>query len=326
MDALSEVLGQIRLKGAVFLVGEFSAPWSVVTPDAGEACRAFMPQAEHLILFHLVMSGRCQILVDGHPPQWVEADHAVILPHGARHRLASDAALAGRSVTELLADADRHEDVWMLRHGGGGEPCRVQCGFLACDPQVAAPLLGSLPGVMVVSLREQGGLPWIPAMLEYAAAETAAPSAGSGAALAKLSELLFVEAVRRHLQSLSSHDSGWLAGLRDRVVARTLALIHQDPAQDWTAETLARSVGASRSVISQRFSDLLQCPPMAYLTQWRMRMAAQMLRESSQSIERVAGQVGYRSVAAFTRAFKRELGVTPARWRKGQGRADIAGG
>ncbi len=317
MDALSALLGLIRLQGAVFLSGEFTAPWSVVTPEGADACRMLMPEAEHLILFHLVVEGSCDVVVADAPPQRVQAHQAMILPRGTPHRLASQAALAGRRISELLQAEPSGDQLPVLRHGGGGEACRIQCGFLSCDPRMAAPLLDSLPDLLVVSLDTDDGLPWLAPMLEYAVGDAAAPRAGSSAVLARLSELMFVEAVRRHLESLPPDRSGWLAGLRDRVLSRALTALHQDPGRDWTVAMLATAVGASRSVINQRFADFLGRAPMDYLTQWRMQVAAQRLKESGDSVAKIAETVGYRSVAAFSRAFKRTFDTPPARWRRG---------
>jgi AraC-like DNA-binding protein/mannose-6-phosphate isomerase-like protein (cupin superfamily) len=316
MDTLSALLSLIRLQGAVFLSGRFSAPWSVVAPDGAEACHRLMPGAEHLILFHLVVEGQCDVVVGDAPPQRVPANHAVILPRGTAHRLASHAALAGHAIQDLM-EVQPGTAIRTLRHGGGGASCRIQCGFLSCDPRMAGPLLESLPELLVVSLDDGGGLPWLMSMLDHAVNEAAAAQSGYSAVLARLSELMFVEAVRRHLHALPPGQSGWLAGLRDRVLARALTALHAEPARDWTLAALATEAGASRSVINQRFADYLGRSPMDYLTQWRLQLAAQRLRESADSVAQIAEAVGYASPAAFNRAFKRMFGVPPARWRRG---------
>ena len=202
-----------------------------------------------------------------------------------------------------------------LAYGGGGEATRMVCGFLGARDISRNPLLSALPRLFKVDVRGSSAS-WLESSLRFATDEAASAHAGSATVLAKLSELVFVEAVRRYVDTMPDDRKGWLAGLRDRFVARALALMHARPAHTWTVEDLAREVGMSRSGLAQRFSELLGVPPMQYLAQWRLQLAAQQLRLADRSLAWVAEEIGYESEAAFSRAFKREFGVPPATWRR----------
>jgi len=201
-------------------------------------------------------------------------------------------------------------------HGGGGEETRLMCGYLSCDRRLVRPLLDTLPRMVRVPLGDGPGAAWVMSLARRGAQENAALGPGSGTLLAKLAELLFVEAMRRYIESLPERQTGWLAGLRDRYVGRALALMHERPAHDWGADELAERVGLSRSALAQRFANLIGQPPMQYLTRWRLTLAAAALRSSDRAIARVAEESGYDSESAFNRAFKREFGAPPAAWRR----------
>jgi AraC-like DNA-binding protein len=204
----------------------------------------------------------------------------------------------------------------MIRHGGGGEHTRVVCGFLGCDRLEGSLLVDALPPVLRFDTRRGSASAWVKSSLEFAAHEVAARRAGSGTVLAKLSELLFVEALRYYVESLPQEQTGWLAGLKDPFVSRALGLLHKSVAREWTVDDLGREVGLSRSVLADRFTRLIGEPPMRYLARWRIQVAAHELRNSDTPLARIAEQVGYDSEAAFNRAFKRSLGVPPAAWRR----------
>jgi AraC-like DNA-binding protein len=206
-------------------------------------------------------------------------------------------------------------EVMNLTYGGGGARTRVICGFLACDDVLSNPLIASLPRIFKVDVRK-GGSAWVESSLRFAAEEVGASRTGRAIVLAKLSELLFVEVVRRYVDTLPEGQRNWLAGLRDRFLGRALQLLHRDPAHAWTVDELAREVGLSRSALAQRFSEFLDQPPMQYLAQWRLLVAAQQLRDGAAPITDVASDAGYESEAAFNRAFKREFGLPPAGWRR----------
>jgi AraC-like DNA-binding protein len=321
MDALSEVLGVVRLTGAVFLDMELRAQWSYITAPARAIAEVLMPDADHVIPYHLVTEGACYAkLLDGDPVK-LRAGDLILFPAGDRHMLAtaSEAALrlkpteiTGESLNQLL----KRGEITAFRKGRVGKTTRIACGFLACDRRLAEPILLSLPRLLKVSVRDRGAADWVQSSIRHSVTESTSLRPGAAIVLARLSEVLFVEAIRRYMEEIPPGDSGWLAALRDRYVGRTLSLLHEQPAYPWTVDGLARKVGLSRSALGQRFNALIGVPPMQYLTRWRISLAATRLRESNMSILRVATDVGYESEGAFNRAFKRELGLPPAKWRK----------
>jgi AraC-like DNA-binding protein len=321
MDALSEVLDAVRLTGAVFLELELHAQWSFLTAPARKIADVLMPDADHVIPYHLVTEGGCYArLVDGDPVR-LRAGDLILFPASDRHVLSSanEAALrlepvemTGETVKELL----KRGEVAAFREGRAGEVTRIVCGYLACDRRLAEPILLSLPRLLKVSMRDGGTAAWVRSSIRFSVAESASSRPGSAMVLARLSEVLFAEAVRHYMDELPPGGSGWLAGLRDRYVGRALSLLHEQPAHPWTVDQLARKVGLSRSALGERFNQLIGSPPMQYLTRWRTSLAARQLRESDASIIRVATEVGYESEAAFNRAFKREFGLPPAAWRR----------
>lgn len=322
MDALSDVLRVVRLKGGVFLHAEFTAPWCIHSQMAPEDCGALMPGVEHIVLYHYVVEGRLAVQVGDDAPIEIEAGEVVIFPHNDAHLMGSDVGMPPTRTRDVVR-ASRGE-LWEIRHGGGGAPTRVICGFLGCDRLADNPLGATLPAVLRFDTRQGSAAAWIRSSFEFAAQEIAARRAGSEAVLAKMSELLFVEALRRHVETLPEEQTGWLAGLKDPHVSRALSLLHSRVAKDWTVDDLARDVGLSRSALADRFTRLLGEPPMRYLARWRIQVAAQELRKNGAPLARIAEQVGYESEAAFNRAFKRSFGVPPAAWRRNDAAAQAA--
>ena len=321
MDALSDLLGAVRLTGAVFLEMELRAEWSYLTAPARKIADVLMPEADHVVPFHLLTEGRCHArLLDGDPVELRSGD-LLLFPGGDRHVLAaaSEGALRLKPVEitgESLRTLLRRGEIAEFRKEGSGEETRIVCGFLACDRRLAEPMLRSLPRLLKVAMGDEGTAAWVRSSIRFSVAESAAARPGSAAVLARLSEVLFAEAIRSYVDQLPPEASGWLAGLRDRYVGRALALLHERPAHAWTVDELAAKVGLSRSALGERFTALIGAPPMQYLARWRASLASRLLRESNFSILRVATDVGYESEAAFNRAFKRELGLPPAAWRK----------
>jgi AraC-like DNA-binding protein len=316
MDALSEVLKAVRLTSGIFLEAEFTAPWCIDSAPGEEDVAHILPNAEQVSIFHLLTEGRCRAkLPDGGPTLELQAGDLLMFPHGDGHLMGSDVHLAPLEARGIV-DMSAGRALPRISHGGGGARTRFVCGFLACDKRTCKPLLGALPRMLRVSLRDSPAASWIEATLRRGASETHAPSAGSEVLLGRLAELLFVEGVREFVRSLPESQQGWLAGLRDPHVGRALALLHSDPSRDWEVEGLAKEVGLSRSALADRFVALLGEPPMQYLTGWRMTLAAQALSTSNDAVARVAERVGYDSEAAFNRAFKREFGTPPAAWRR----------
>lgn len=320
MDAVSDVLRVVRLSGAVYLHAELTAPWCLIGDTDPALCAAYLPRADRVVSYHLITEGTCWAHLPGNaePAIRVSAGELLVVPQGEVHVMGSALGLAPQPAGPLLdAQLDTTPgELLNLSHGGGGAPTRILCGFLACDDALSNPVLGSLPRIFKVDLRNDPQSAWLEASLRFAASEAAQSRAGSAIVLARLSELLFVWAVRRCIDDLPAERKNWLAGVKDRFVGRALSMLHARPSYDWTVDELARQVGLSRSAFSHRFSDLLGQPPMQYLARWRLIVAAQELSYSSKAIVAIAEQVGYESESAFHRAFRREFGMPPAAWRK----------
>jgi AraC-like DNA-binding protein len=316
MDALSDVLRTVCLKGAVFLHAEFTAPWCLHSEMEESDWRAILGDANHMIPYHYVVEGRLQARVDGGEPVEIGAGEVVLFPHNDSHLIGSTLAMPSIPAGSLV-NVPAEGGLFSIRHGGGGEVTRIVCGFLGCDRLDGNPLASSLPRVLSLNRQEGTAGAWMRSSFQFAADEIAARRAGSATVLAKLSELLFVEAVRQYVDLLPQERTGWLMGLRDPFVARTLSLIHARVAEPWTVDDLGREVGLSRSALADRFTRLIGEPPMRYLARWRLQLAAHRLRVSGESLARIAEEIGYESEAAFNRAFKRQFGAPPATWRRG---------
>lgn len=324
MDALSDVLRVARLTGGVFLHAEFSAPWCIAAQMSPELCAPFLGPVPHLIPYHYVMEGELFCRVEGSDEQLlVKQGEVILLPHNDVHLMGSEIGRNPVPAREVI-QAPGHGGLFSIRHGGGGVPVRLVCGFLGCDGAESNPVISTLPPALKLDVEEGGAAEWIRSTFQYAADEVAIGRPGSETVLAKLSELLFVEAVRRYADDLPDSQTGWLAGLRDPFVARTLALFHGNITRGWTVEELAREVGLSRSALADRFVRLIGVAPMHYLTNWRMQVASQRLRNTNASLAQIADAVGYESEAAFSRAFKKAFGTAPASWRRAAAMAEAA--
>ena len=323
MDALSDLLHAVKLNGALFLEARFTAPWCVETHPSYGAAEMLRP-LNPVVFFHMVTEGRCKVrLAAGGEPIDLASGDLVLMPQGDTNLLGSDLQLAPVDADSLLRPA-LPGGMPTIDHGGGGDEARILCGFLSCDKALCRLLLEALPRLLRVPLGDGPGAAWLMSLVRRGAQENTAPGPGSGTLLAKLAELLFVEAMRRYVEALPQDQTGWLAGLRDRYLGRALTLMHERPAHDWTVDELADRVGLSRSALAQRFADLLGQPPMQYLTRWRLTLAAAALRSSDRAIAQVAEEFGYESESAFNRAFKREFEMPPAAWRR-QGTGNPSG-
>jgi AraC-like DNA-binding protein len=321
MDALSEILKVVQLNGAIFFNACFTAPWSVESPAGSSLAHALGMVSERVLLYHYMIDGSCLVALAGTAPLRLNAGDIIVFPHGDAHTMASS---IGEQPRQMDAQAILRERPKTLHFGGGGEATRFICGYLVCDPRLFQPVLGALPRVVTVSLRDMAQARWLEASLQHAVDQANSPEPGAEGMLAKLSEVMLVETLRRYVAQLSPDDTGWLAGLRDRAVGKCLALMHERPAHSWTVDSLARAVGASRSVLAERFTYFVGQSPMQYLGRWRMALATNYLRRSSLNVASIAVEVGYESDANFSRAFRREFGVPPATWRRMHGSNDFA--
>jgi AraC-like DNA-binding protein len=315
VDALSEVLRVIRLDSAIFFNAEFSEPWCLASPESRVLAPALSPGAGHVIIYHLLCEGRAYAeLLDGERLPLVAGD-LITFPHGHGHRLGGGASAPTIDSGSALHDVQTR-GLGLFESGGGGARSHFICGFLACDPQIGRAFLGGLPPVVKINIREDASGQWLENSLRFSVTEAAGRLAGSDAMLAKLSEALFAETLRRYVRGLPEGQTGWLAGARDPELGRALTLLHHRATHPWTAGELAREAGLSRTVLSERFRHFLGESPMAYLTRWRLVLGAHALSSTGHSVSQIAQEVGYESEAAFNRAFKREYGLPPARYRR----------
>jgi AraC-like DNA-binding protein len=315
VDALSEVLRVIRLDSAIFFNAEFSEPWCLVSPESRLLASELAPGGGHVIIFHLLCDGRAYVELDTGERVPLVAGDLVTFPHGHEHRLGSGATVPSIDAGSALHDVQT-QGLDLFESGGGGARSRFICGFLACDPQLGQAFLGGLPSFVKINIREDPAGQWLENSLRFSVNEAAGRRAGSDAMLAKLSEALFGETLRRYIRELPEGQTGWMAGVRDPDLGRALTLVHRRPEHPWTVVDLAREAGLSRTVLSERFRHFLGESPMAYLTRWRLILGARALTATSHSVSQVAQQVGYESEAAFNRAFKRWCGLPPARYRR----------
>jgi AraC-like DNA-binding protein len=315
MDAFSEILSGVRLSGAVFFTAEFSTPWGFSAPASKMMAAMIAPGATHLVLYHLVVDGGAVVeMADGQSFELKPGD-VVIFPHGDPHQMSSGKEARQPFPDYGIAAKIKSRDLSPLRAGGGGATSRFVCGYMSCDPYLCRPILNGLPPVLKVNIRTDRSGQWLESSILHLIDEAASGRVGSEAMLAKLSEALFVDTLRHYVSGLSEQQTGWLAGTRDLIVGKSLALLHGRIAHPWTIADLAYEVGISRSALVERFTRYLSEPPMTYLTHWRLQLAARSLERTSRGVGEIAADVGYESEAAFSRAFKREFGLPPGRYR-----------
>lgn len=315
MDLLSDVLKVIKLDSAVYFNAEMGAPWAYATPD-GARMERMLATGGHLIVYHLLVEGSAYAELSGGERIALSAGDIVSFPHGDPHIIGNGALDAPPTDASTALPHFMQQGLGVFRAGGLGEPTRFICGYLSCDPQLGRAFLGGLPPLVRVNVRDDEAGRWLEETLRFSVNEAAKGDAGANAMLAKLSEAIFAETLRRYVRDLPPDDTGWLAGTRDPEVGSALTLLHQRFAEPWTVAELAREVGLSRTVLAERFRHFLGEPPMAYLTRWRMSVGARALTSTAQSVAQVAIDVGYESEAAFSRAFKRTYNLPPAQYRR----------
>jgi AraC-like DNA-binding protein len=315
MDVLSEVLRAVRLEGALFFNAEFSAPWCVSSSRSAAIASYLSPGAEHVIIFHFLTEGRAYVTLPEGSRKELAAGDIVVLPHGNAHRLGNGSPEQPVDSLSIFAK-NLGQGLKLARFGGGGEITKFVCGYMTCQPRLSEVFLAGLPAILTLHVTEEPSGKWLENSIRFSVAELNGSNAGSGLVLAKLSELLFVETLRRYISCLPPDQIGWFAGARDPIIGQALALLHRQPADPWTITTLARGVGLSRSRLADRFRHFLRVSPMAYLAQWRLKLGADILQSTEDSVAEVAAAVGYGSEAAFNRAFKRVFDCPPAQFRR----------
>jgi AraC-like DNA-binding protein len=324
-DTLSDVLRGVRLRGAVFFNVSGSSDWAAEAPPASVLAPMLMRGVQHVIEYHALAQGHCWASIPGGPSVEMSAGDVVMFPHGDAHVVSSAPGMRGNAEFGWMAETKIDRLPVRLAYRGDSVPSSaappdgdaetsIVCGFIGCDLHPFNPLISALPRLL--HLRADDDNAWIAAFTQRAVAESHAHRAGGEAMLAKMSEMMFVDAVRRYADRLPAESRGWLAGLRDRFVGRALALMHERPAHPWSIDELGREVGLSRSALHERFVLLIGAAPMQYLAQWRMQAAARLLLETRGHVAAIALEVGYDSEAAFARAFKRAVGMPPGAWRR----------
>jgi len=319
-DVLSDVLRTVRLSGAMLFLVDATAPWRSQAPHARTLASQVMPQAQHLVSYHIVVRGQCWAGLSDEPLQPLAEGDGLVVPHGDAYALASqpDAppSYSDDDAMAFFRSMAAGELPAVVNEGGGGpEHTTFICGFLGCDARPFNPILWSLPRAIHLQRVTQPG-DRLSHLLAYAIAELRERGAGQRDVLLRLSELMFVEVVRRQLAQTGSESTGWLAALRDPLISRVLARLHAKPDHPWTLDALSEATGASRSTLSERFAQLVGQPPMHYLAGWRMQLATRLLAEHSMKVRAIADSVGYASEAAFSRAFKKHTGLSPQAWRQ----------
>jgi AraC-like DNA-binding protein len=307
-DPLDTALERLRLDGAIFLQAEYTECWAYESPPSSLLAELLDLGVDRLVLFHIVAGGECWIRVEGGERLWARRGDVIVLPYGDPHAMGGteDAELV--PVTSLLA-VPPWTELPRIRHGTGGARTDVVCGYLRADDPLFDPSLGVFPPVFVVRPPPGPAADWMDANIRYAL------DAGARYVSTRLPELLLVEVLRLHLASAPATDAGWLAAMRDPVLAPALAALHGEPERHWTVEDLAARAFVSRSVLDERFRRVLGRSPIRYLTEWRMHLAGELLRSTDLGVAAVARRVGYDAEEAFSRAFKRHHGRPPSSWR-----------
>ena len=314
-DLLADMLRSIRLSGSVFLNASLTEPFGLISPKHFDE-RTPMAHLRHVSIFHLIAAGGCTVELASGERGTIAAGDILLMPFADTHRFysADDAEMC--SAMELVR-AGPLSGMWTIEHGGGGRETRMVCGFIESSELLHSPVFRTLPPMLI----DRAGDDKVSAVLATTVREilslTEDATPGSEIMLGRLMELLFVEVLRRYAARLPPSAHGWFAALNDPVLGRAMWHVHGNPGHRWTVDDLARECGTSRTVLAERFNDVLGQAPIEYVTSWRMQLAAERMRTGADSLAVIASDVGYDSEAAFNRAFKRVTGVAPGRWRDG---------
>lgn len=306
-DPLGEALHFLRIGGSFYCLSELTAPWALD-----------LPSMQDCVMFHVVTTGECRLEVEGAEPCTLRPGALALVPHGRGHVLNSAPGVTAAKLFDLPRDlvSDRYEH---LRHGGGGAPTTMLCAAVRFDDPSAHHLLRLLPRLIRVDAWNSPELEWLQSTLRFLTSEARELRAGGETVITRLADILVIQAIRAWIATDPQARTGWLGALRDKQIGRAIALIHRDPARDWTVASLASAIGMSRSAFAARFTELVGEPAMHYVSRWKMHAALKWLRDSDAPISQLASKLGYESEAAFSRAFKRLMGVSPGAARRAQG-------
>lgn len=303
-DPLGETLHLLRLTGTLYCRAELTAPWGVA-----------LPRLPDCMVFLVVTAGQGWLDIEGEEPRLLRAGTLALIPHGVEHRVRSDRRVRAMPLSELVVErvSERYE---ILRHGGGGDFSHITCGVVRFDHVAAKRLISLLPSVIVLEASDDSDDVWLQSTLRFITREAEQLRPGGETVITRLADILVIQAIRSWIDGAAHAERGWIGALRDERIGRTLAAIHRAPEHDWTLASLSKLAGMSRSGFSARFTDLLGEAALQYVVDWRMRLARERLRTTSDSVATIAAQVGYVSEAAFFRAFKRAFGLTPGEVRR----------
>jgi AraC-like DNA-binding protein len=320
-DPLSDVLRMVKLTGALFFVVDASKPWGIEVPHADAFAAIILPRAQHVVSYHIILKGSGWAVMPGGASTRFEAGDILVFPHGDPYAMLSAPdqmpEFDSEATVQFFRDMAAGRLPFVIEEGGGGtDRTEFVCGYLGCDVRPFNPVLATLPRLLHVKRRAGGKGSMMDALIELTLAEARTPRVGGGCIRLRLSELMFVEVVRRYLETLPALQTGWLAGLRDPAIGRVLSMMHERPAHPWQLSELAEHAAVSRAVLAERFAHLVGCPPMQYLALWRMQVAARLLADGDVKVAAVGHEVGYESEAAFSRAFKKATGIPPSAWRR----------
>jgi AraC-like DNA-binding protein len=309
VDPLGEALYFLRMSGLFYSRCEFTAPWGLALPA--------MPDS---LMFHIVTTGRCWLDVEGAPPRLLQPGDLALVPHGEGHRLLSEPNAVATPLFDLprAYESDRYE---ILRQGGGGAAVGIVCGTVRFDHPAAHRLIDLLPRLISVDAWSSPESEWLQSTLRFMAVEAQELRAGGETVITRLADILVIQAIRFWIARDPASQTGWLGALHDQQIGRAIALIHRDPTRQWTVAALASATGMSRSAFAARFTELVGEPVIHYLTRWKMHAAELWLIEGHTSPGEIANRLGYRSEAAFSRAFKRFTGISPGAARRGERRS-----
>jgi AraC-like DNA-binding protein len=326
-DPLSDVLRCVQLTGALYFVWDIASPHATRIPDGRLFAPIILPGAQQIVSYHIVTRGSCWAGVLDAPPVELHAGDILLIPHGDAYVIASSAPRCGDASHANDAHADdaaleffrqmaAGELPFTVTEGEGGQAAtQLICGFLGCDTKPFNPVVAALPALVHMRPPADRATDRVHALIDYTLAEARRPTPGGHTVLVRVSELMFIELMRRYVAEAPELEAGWLTALRDPVVGRALTLLHRTPAAAWTLEGVAAQVGVSRTRLAESFTRFVGEPPIQYLARWRLQLATQMLATGSAKVATVARDVGYESEAAFSRAFKRFTGIPPSLWR-----------
>jgi AraC-like DNA-binding protein len=314
MDALSYALNAVRMTGAIFFNAELSAPWGFISPDQAALIPLLARGTERVLMFHMVLEGEAQLRIAGKAEASVAAGDLVIMSQGDTHAFSNGSPSSLLDTTSAVIGQLR--ELSLTKFGGGGATTRFICGYFGCERSAERLFLAGLPPIIKTHVRADPAGQWLEQSIRHLVSEGGTRRPGHDMLLSKMAEALFIEALRRYMEELTPEQTGWLAAAKDPVIGRAIALLHRDPRHPWSVAELAAQAGASRTVLAERFAHFLGEPPLAYLARWRLLLAARLLETTRSTVVQVAGEVGYESEAAFSRAFSREFGLPPARYRR----------